>query len=635
MLDPVPVQSPQSLRDNGGVAEPLPAVYREVLSSMPDSLLVVDGEGEILYVNSATEELTGYGGPDLVGKPIEYLLPADHRGAHRRARSDYQRHPTVRRMGRDLDIKLVRASGDVLDVDVALSPIALDGRSMVVAAVRDISGRRRIEEELRESQEMLGRLIDGVREYAILMIDPRGRIATWNRGAEQLEGYSAEEALGQHIAILYTPADQAAGVPEQNLDDALRTGRVDLEGWRVRKDGSRYWASTVIAPVFDETGKLRGFSKVTRDMSARRRAQMRIQAGLTLSEATLKERPARTLLLLLARAARSLTGASSVTVSTPAATQDEVEVTIALGADAPLLRGGRVARPEFDETDTGPLTMEVMEDTWRQLLPARPRELPQQAIVLPVVTRGELRAVLTLLGGSRGPGFDMADLQALGLLASQAAIALDYGQGRAAIRQIAVVEDRERIARELHDGIIQAIFGVGLNLQAAGAMTTDQAMARRLDDAVGRLDDVVRDLRNYIFGLRPGMLADLQLDRAIRRLVGDLESSSGTTFNLELDPAAASLLTGRGPDVLAVVNELLSNVRRHSGASHASLTLAETGSAVLLELRDNGRGFVVEGRGGGGQGLRNISERIGRLGGQVDIRSAPGDGTTVRILMPR
>lgn len=616
------------------MVESLPAVYREVLSSMPDSLLVVDGEGQILYVNGATEELTGHSGADLVGKPIEYLLPADRRGAHRRVRSDYQRHPTVRRMGRDLDISLVRAGGDVLDVDVALSPITLDGRKMVVAAVRDTSFRRRIEEELRESQELLERLIDGVREYAILMLDPEGRVVSWNRGAEQLEGYTGEDALGQHISIFYTPADRASGVPEENLDAALRTGRVDTEGWRVRKDGSRYWASTVIAPVFDDTGKLRGFTKVSRDMSGRRRAQMRIQAGLTLSEATLRERPTRTLLLLLARATRSLTGAPTVTIATPVA-EDEVEVSIALGPDAPRLRGGRVARPEFSEANPGPLTMKVTEETWSDLLPARPRDLPQEGIVLPVMTHGELRAVVTLLGGSRQVAYEDAELQALGLVASQAAIALDYGQGRAALRQIALVEDRERIARELHDSVIQAIFGVGLNLQAVAAMSADQAMAKRLDEAVGRLDDVVRDLRNYIFGLRPGMLADLQLDRAIRRLVGDLESSSGTRFTVELDPAAAGLLTGRGPDILAVVNELLSNVRRHSGASHAFLTLAETGDGVRLELRDNGRGFLVDGPGAGGQGLRNIRERVARLGGRLDIQSAPGDGTAVRILVPR
>ena len=622
------------MRENDSVAEPLPAVYREVLGSMPDSVVVVDGEGQIIYVNRAAEELTGHNGADLLGRAIEYLLPADRRGAHRRVRSDYQRHPAVRRMGRDLDIRLVRASGDVLAVDVALSPITVDGRTLVVAAIRDISARRRVEEELRESQEILERLIDGVREYAILMLDPGGRVVSWNRGAEQLEGYAADEVLGRHISIFYTPAAQAAGVPEENLAEALRTGRLDTEGWRVRKDGSRYWASTVIAPVFDDTGKLRGFSKVTHDMTARRRAQMRVQAGLTLSEATLRERPARTLLLLLARGAREMTGAPTVTVSTPVA-GNELEVRVALGAEAPRLREGRVPDSQFGPADSRPRAVEVTEETWDRFVPVRPRELPQDGVVVPVVTRGELRAVVTLLGGPRRSAFEEAGLQALGLLAGQAAIALDYGHGRAAMRQVALVEDRERIARELHDGVIQAIYGVGLNLQAAAATTTDRALAQRLEDAIGRLDDVVRDLRNYVFGLRPGMLADLRLDRAIRRLVGDMESSSGISFRLEVDPDAAAALSARGPDVLGVVNELLSNVRRHSGATRASLTLVETGAAVRLELRDNGQGFVVDGPGAGGQGLRNIAERVARLGGRLDIQSAPGAGATVRITVPR
>jgi len=254
--------------------------------------------------------------------------------------------------------------------------------------------------------------------------------------------------------------------------------------------------------------------------------------------------------------------------------------------------------------------------------------------VAPVVLGDDLRAVVTVLGGSRQAPFEEADLQALGLLAVQTAIALDYGRGRAAMRQVALVEDRERIARELHDGVIQAIFGVGLNLQAAGAVTTDPATAQQLDDAVGRLDDVVRDLRNYIFGLRPGMLAELQLDRAISRLVEDLESASGITFTLDLDPAAAALLAGRGPDVLALVNELLSNLRRHSQATRAWLTLADTGAVVTLELRDDGRGFVAGGPSAGGQGLRNMRERARRLGGHLEIQSAPGAGTTIRISAP-
>jgi PAS domain S-box-containing protein len=571
----------RGVNHNGRVAEALPTAYQTVLAGLPDSILVVDREGRIAYVNGPAEELTGRPQTDLLGKTIEDLLPGDRRGTHRRTRLAYQRHPSVRKMGRDLDISLIRAGGEPLDVDVALSPVTINGQPMVVAAIRDISDRREIERDLRESRETVERLIESVHEYAILMLDPDGRIASWNPGAQHLEGYTADEILGRRISVFYTPADVAAGVPERNLEQALQRGRLDIEGWRVRKDGTRYWASTVIAPVFDATGKLRGFSKITRDMSDQRRTRMRIEAGLALSEATLRDRPARTLLLLLARGARSVT-----------------------------------------------------EENWRRFLPVRPDVLPQQGIVVPVVTPQELPAVVTLLGGSRRGAYEEADLQALGLLVSQAAIALEYGHGRVAMRQIALVEDRERIARELHDGVIQAIFGVGLNLQAAAAITSDEITAKRLDDAVGRLDDVVRDLRNYVFGLRPGMLADLQLDRAIRRLVADLEAASGITFTLDVDPAAAALLTGRGPEVLAVVNELLSNLRRHSDATHAALTLAELGNRIRLELRDDGRGFRVEGPATGGQGLRNMRERVTRMGGRLEIESAPGQGTTVRIVVP-
>lgn len=613
----------------------LPLVYREVLSALPDSILVVDAEGLISYVNEPAVELTGRPPEDLLGKPVEELLPADLRGGHRRTRLAYQRHPALRKMGRDLDIRLLRADGDPLEVDVALSPVVVDGRSMVVAAVRDISDLRRVQHELRESRETVERLIDSVREYAILMLDPDGRVASWNRGAEHLAGYAAEEILGRPISVFYSPAEVAAGVPEQNLRVALQRGRLGTEGWRVRKDGSRFWASTDIAPVFDETGRLRGFSKLMRDMSERRRTQTRIEAGLALSEATLRDRPARTLLLLLARGARALTDAETTVVSTPAAAEGELQVTIALGPAAARLRGGRVPLGAFSGDGAQPFLIEVTEATWERFLPVRPPDLPRPGVVVPVRARDELRAVVTLVGGARQAAYEDADLRALGLLVNQAAIALDYGYGRAAMRQIALVEDRERIARELHDGVIQSIFGVGLSLQATAALTSESATRKQLDDAVGRLDEVVRDLRNYVFGLRPGVLAELQLDRAIRRLVADLEAASGITFTLDVDPAAAALLAGRAADVLAVVNELLSNLRRHSEAGHAWLTLAESGPAVRLELRDDGRGFVVDGPPTGGQGLRNVRERAARLGGRLEVDSAPGAGTSIRVIVPQ
>ncbi|HET9793356.1 MAG TPA: PAS domain-containing sensor histidine kinase, partial [Thermoanaerobaculia bacterium] len=128
-------------------------------------------------------------------------------------------------------------------------------------------------DELRRSEERFRLLVERVQDYAIFMLDPDGRIASWNVGAERIKGYSASEAIGRHFSIFYTPEDAAAGRPQGLLRKALEQGRVEDEGWRVRSDGSRFWADVVITALFDESGTLHGFAKVTRDLTERRQVE--------------------------------------------------------------------------------------------------------------------------------------------------------------------------------------------------------------------------------------------------------------------------------------------------------------------------------------------------------------------------
>ena len=142
---------------------------------------------------------------------------------------------------------------------------------------RDIAQRKRADEALRESEERFRLLVDGIRDYEVLMLDPTGRIASWNQGAERIRGYKADEILGRHFSCFYPPEDVQNGKPEHGLEAAIAEGRCEEEGWRVRKDGSRFWANVVITALTDGAGKLRGFSKVTRDITERRRTEQLLQ----------------------------------------------------------------------------------------------------------------------------------------------------------------------------------------------------------------------------------------------------------------------------------------------------------------------------------------------------------------------
>ena len=116
-------------------------------------------------------------------------------------------------------------------------------------------------------------LVESVRDYAIFMLDPHGIVRTWNRGAARLKGYGAAEIIGRHFSVFYPTRDREMGRPEKNLATALAEGRFEDEGWRVRKDGSQFWANVIITALRDDAGNLRGFSKITRDMTERKNAE--------------------------------------------------------------------------------------------------------------------------------------------------------------------------------------------------------------------------------------------------------------------------------------------------------------------------------------------------------------------------
>jgi signal transduction histidine kinase len=238
----------------------------------------------------------------------------------------------------------------------------------------------------------------------------------------------------------------------------------------------------------------------------------------------------------------------------------------------------------------------------------------------------------TLAAANRrgGPPFSKESVHVLEAFGGQAALALEYARAQEGIQRLAVLEDRERIAKELHDGVIQALFAVGMGLQGTALMIGDEDLAGRIERAVGELDRVIRDLRNYIFGLRPGVLADRQVGDALRSLADEFQDTSGVVTIVEIDEEAASELSTIAGDVVQVTREALSNVGRHARATTCRVSLYRRDGYAVLEVDDDGVGFdpMTVRR---GDGLRNLEERSAALGGKTSIDSVPAKGTTVRI----
>lgn len=254
---------------------------------------------------------------------------------------------------------------------------------------------------------------------------------------------------------------------------------------------------------------------------------------------------------------------------------------------------------------------------------------------VPVRTRGRVYGNLYLTEKRGAEEFTEEDQRAVITLAAQAGIAVENARLHQEVQRLAVLEDRERIAKELHDGVVQALFSVGMGLQAAEGLAEDSAAVRkRLSESVVAIDGVIRDLRNYIFGLGPGGIADRELDRALQDLVEEFRRGSDVAIRLEVDPRAASALAPRAADVLQVAREAISNAVRHAAPQTLSVELVLEDGAVILEIEDDGGGFEPSAVRGGGRGLPNIRERAESTGGELEIESAEGKGTRLTLRFP-
>jgi signal transduction histidine kinase len=270
-----------------------------------------------------------------------------------------------------------------------------------------------------------------------------------------------------------------------------------------------------------------------------------------------------------------------------------------------------------------------------------PNHPPMKSLLgAPITGRGKVFGNIYLTDKQDADAFDEEDERVLVVLATQAAVAVEnarlYDEAERSARELQrlqVVEERERIGKELHDGVIQSLFAVGMHLQGLATATGDDNISRNLESAVEDIDHAIRDLRNYIFGLRPGILADRQLDQALKEMATDFAARSGVVTVVEVDGEAASQLTSRAADVVQIVREALSNVGRHGAATTCRVSVERNAAGLMIEVDDDGQGFDVE-LTRSGMGLQNLQERVGSLGGVFQIESTPGEGTTVRATFP-
>jgi PAS domain S-box-containing protein len=252
-------------------------LLRRTLESITDyAIFLLDPQGHVATWSLGAQRIKGYSREEIIGKHFSVFYPQAEidRGWPQRELREAER------VGRFEDEGWrVRRDGSLFWASVVITAIKDDdGKLLAFSKVtRDLTDRMINEERLRSSEERFRMLVENVQDYAIFLLTPEGHVATWNVGAQRIKGYAASEIIGKHFSIFYTPESIATGWPQRELQEATRLGRFEDEGWRLRKDGSRFWANVVITALFDAMGELRGFSKITQDLTERRAHEERVR----------------------------------------------------------------------------------------------------------------------------------------------------------------------------------------------------------------------------------------------------------------------------------------------------------------------------------------------------------------------
>jgi PAS domain S-box-containing protein len=594
---------------------------------------------------------------------------------------------------------------------------------------------RPTQEILRESEERFRLLVEGVKEYAIFMLDVEGRVTTWNPGARRIKGYEPEEIIGEHFSTFYTQEDVERGHPEEVLGLAAADGRYEEEGLRVRKDGSTFWADVVITALTDESGNLRGFAKVTRDITARKEAEDRER--LLLREQAARERATAILESISdaffavdvkwnftyvngkaeefwGRSREELLG-KNVWEEFPQAAGSEfyrqIERAMEEGVTtefetispaiagwvagraypsreglsvyfqdvtehrraqeelrgsrdqlAAILRGAAEGITAQDPSGkviyaneaaarlTGFTSIQDVVQSSPDELIARYELLDEEGSPFPAERLPGRRALKGEVGAEEVLRFRIlatgeerwAIVKATPIFGEQGTVRMavnilrditESKRAQESLRRVTEAE-RKRIAHDLHDGVLQDLSYTAAAIGMILLQTEGTQQKEQLQSAIDAVRRSARGLREVVNDLRieeeEGRPFQEIVESVVRR---NRTMARGCEINLEVGEGAPSTPLGEtGTQVSRIIQEALTNARRHSGAKKVTVSMEREGDDLLIEVSDDGRGFGPETT--PGVGLDSMRERAALSGGELDIESGVGRGTNVRLRVP-
>jgi PAS domain S-box-containing protein len=635
-----------STGDDPTPAHPSKELVDAVLELMPDAALVVDTAGHVVASNVLAERCFGYPAGGLRGVQIEALVPTRLRTRHVQHRRSYVEKSSKRPMGAGLELWGLRRDGKEFPVDISLTPVEVGGAPLTIASVRDMTLHR----AGREAEARLASIVASS-DDAMISMDLAGTIASWNPGAERLFGRSAADMAGRSFWRL-VPPQLRAQVEERmaRVRSHLRVATYDTK--RVRGDGTQVDVAESMSLVSDVTAEPVGFAAVLRDITERKASELELRHLVIESQrrerwltamtevrlALFSGAPLEQWLELVSRRVEELIDADGVIVVLPTLGLDALTVAARRG-ESVLAIGDEIA---IDRTLAGRVIrsgVSFVSDDLRADSPVAPEHLTGVSIgpilLAPMVSSAGPTGVVVV---TRMPGrepFEAEDVRLVESFAQQAGLGMELVRAQEERAQFALVTDRERIARDLHDHVIQRLFAVGMTLQAAANSVEDPSTLQRIEESVEELDATIRDVRGTIFSLELQAAQHVETSARSRILDAATLAAPALGFQPRLHfegPVDTRIPEHMVPDVLAVVREALSNTARHAQAETAQVRVAVDDGHLVVEVTDDGKG--AEGR-TRSSGLANLRARAEGRGGSLEVGAArQGKGTRVEWRVP-
>ena len=640
-------ESERALRDNE-------ERYRSLVENIPVVVYMdrIDAESSTMYISPGVEQVLGYMPDEFTsdaGFWPEVLHPADR--AMVMAEND-RTNRTGEPFG--MQYRMIARDGSVVWVqDEAVLIHDEEGRPLYWQGVfTDITGRRKVEEKLEESEAKYRAIFENSVE-GIFQSTPEGRLITANPAMARIFGYESPEKLASSATDVAAELYADPARREVFASVIRREGSISgFEAKVLRKDGSVAWTSVNARAIYDEAGELVAYEgtleDVTERVEARRTLERRVAALTRIAASLTVDQPLRATLDSLAAGVVGTTAALACSVYLIDPKNGTLLLTGAYGlpdgyADATRAswREGRPspARSAFESHD--PLLIQngqqlLLEDPSYSPIHSSVREAQWDAIyITPLVARGESLGTINVY---YPPDWKPAEDEEtfLGAVSNQAAVAVQNARLFSAAQGAAALQERQRLSRELHDSVSQALYGIAL-----GSRTARTLLDRDPSRAVEPLEYVLSlaeagltEMRALIFELRPEALESEGLIAALEKQAAALHARHEIRVNIALCDVEPPMSPETKEALYRIAQEAMQNTVKHAGASNVDLRLEQVDGSVDLEIRDDGSGFDPSGSFPSHLGLRSMRERAVRLGGTLEIESSPGVGTRILTRIP-